>query len=179
MSKDIPHMISAERKHRKWVAANGSNLEVKSGCSDFRSRDGTHENAVVPIESLDHERDCRRAPAAEQECIDGNSGRVFPIGGNGGTLSRGGRKSGIRMSGRRLGFVAFILNPGFSGPVDDFAGRVVADAFPPNIAVFGEATLRENGLFQRNAWRIRFETVDVPERLRRSRLPIAMAENLP
>ncbi len=43
---------------------------------------------------------------------------------------------------------AAVFGPCLAGPVDDLAGRcIVSDAFPPDITVFSQSNIGEDGVF--------------------------------
>ena len=100
---------------------------------------------MFPGESLVNERQGGRTASAEEECVNRNAGRAFPVGSN----SRAVLGAGVRMSG--LDRFAFGIGlphfPDIALPVDQFLAGFELDvhAFPPDIAVGTQGAVCENG----------------------------------
>ena len=142
MLEVIAHVISAERQHGERVAAHHADrADIGGGC--FGADDRTQEDAVVPVEGLMDERYRTRPTAAEEDCADRHALRVLPCRIDYRALRCGRREAGVGMRARFAG----LRVPLFASPVDEFPlGRIGADPFPPDIAVFGENDVGEHGI---------------------------------
>ena len=143
MLEVITHVVSAERQHGKRVAADGSGFEVQSGCRNFGTDNGSHKNTVIPAHCFVNKRNSRRTASSEQECGNRNSVRIFPFVGNRRAVGSFCSEAGIRMSR----FFCGSFCPDITFPVDQFFARFGFHTFPPDITVFGQSHVGENGVF--------------------------------
>lgn len=141
MLEVVGHVVAAEGEHGHGVEAEFAYCAAGGG-GGLGGHDGAEEDAVLPVEGLGHEWDSGAAAAAEQDGGDGNAIGVLPLGGNAGALAGGGGEAGVGMGCWRLRF----WGPGLVLPVGDAGGSFFGHAFPPDVAVFGEGGVGEDGV---------------------------------
>jgi len=98
MAEVIAHVVATERKHRHWVAANGSD-SAGGGGGGFGALGGSKENAVRPVKGLENQRHRIWPSATEDNCIDGDSIGVLPMRIDIWALVCRGGESRVRMGG--------------------------------------------------------------------------------
>jgi len=100
---------------------------------------------VIPTSGFIYEGYCTRTATTKEDCRNGYACRVFPILINRRTLACRCGEASVCMSARltRCRVVYLIL------PVDSSCRAIVADTFPPNIAVGSQTNVGEDGVLVR------------------------------
>src|ERR1700735_4705577 len=94
--KVVAHVVAAKCEHGHGIAAKLSHFS-RNGGGGLAAYCCTQKSTVLPIESFCDEGDNSGAPSAEQDGIDGDAVRIFPLGRDYGALTRGTSKPCIRV----------------------------------------------------------------------------------
>ena len=136
MLEVVTHVVAAERKHCKRVAAHYPQLP-EGRRRRLRAHSRRHVHSLRPRPRLRHQRHRRGAPPAEDEGVDDNARRVVPA-----LVAHGvvdGRHGEARVGVRRLAsrLLADLRRPLLTLPVHCVLWRR-AQALPPHVAVVGQ-----------------------------------------
>ncbi len=142
MIQVVAHIVSAERKHGKWITAYLTDVFGDGCCCNLGAHNGSHENAMLPVKALMNQGDGCGAASADQYGRDGNSGRIFPFRGDYGALLRRCGKPGIGMSSR----FSAVRSPVVALPVNQMIRCVLVNSFPPDVSVIRQCNVGINGV---------------------------------
>ena len=137
----VAHVVAAEGQHRERVAAQLAHLVLRRRRA-FGGDVGGEEHPVLPVKRFGHQRHRRRAAPAEQDGRDRHALRIFPLRRDDRALAR--RHGEARIGVRRR--IARRRRPLPAAPVGQTGGGRVGQAFPPDVAVFGEGHVREDAV---------------------------------
>ena len=138
----VAHVVADEGKHGHRVAADLADV-AEGGGGHFGTHRSADVYAVRPVAGLEDEGHGGGAAAAEQDRGEGNAFRVLPFGVDRRALGGGSGEACVRVSA----LAATVRGPVIALPVDGVGGSGAVHAFPPDVAVVGQAYVGEDDIF--------------------------------